>query len=526
MGEASESDASESDTGLTRDIVTTPPLDPHQPSAPDATPSAPADAMAVPAEVAQPSATAGFASDHAATSPLPATQSRRSRRGWVIGGVTAVAVAIIAGGSYAAYGFLSGGGAQPEDVVPANAVAFVKVDLDPAVGQKLAIARLASRFDSTTTGDPAAADGREPTEVFAGLLSDVTNVDIDYTRDLEGWVGQRAAVAVIPPGPGVDIDTTKPLVVVASTDDAAAQASLQRLFPADDGYAVAVRDGFALVGSPVDVAAPDRVLSDVDAFNEAEAAIGDNVALGYVDVDGFFEAAKAAGEDLSSIEGPLPDVASPIGRRAVSFGVVAEPDAISLQGHAYGLTEASAPGTAPLVLNQGAVALLGIRGLSDAVASAAKDAGGAAGAASLIDVDQIAAALGDLAEVQVAIGADGSPVIKGSIVSSDVTSTELFWQSLGALGGLSVTTTGDQVDIQQPEAAAAFGPATDLAPVTALLPNAATANLVAWVDVNAIEQTPAGAGVDERARQLKAAGLSISTATEGDAEVVVVAQFD
>jgi hypothetical protein len=430
-------------------------------------------------------------------------------------------LAVLAAGGIAAFAFISGGGTQPEDVVPADAVAFVKIDLDPAAGQKVALARLATRFD--LGAQAASSEDQEPSQILSDVLQQATGVEVDYARDIEPWIGSRAAVAIIAPDSG-DLDAAKPLVVVASTDDSAAQASLERLFPASSGYAVDVRDGFALIGAPADVAVPGETLSSVSAFTQAEAAIGDNVVLGYVDIDGILEAADKVGADLPEVT--LPEVASPIGRRAAAFGVVAEPDAIALRGHVYGLTEASAAAAdAPLVLNENTVALLGIRGLSDTVSQALKEAGADSGVASLIDVEQFTAALGDLAEVQVAID-EGEPVIQGTVVTSDIAATEAFWQSLGALGGLSVTSSGNAVTISEPGAGAAFGPQGDLGAVTSVLPDAATANLVLWADVNALEASSAGADFDAEVRELKALGVSLSTATVGDAEFLAVAQFD
>jgi hypothetical protein len=517
--------------------VTTPPLDPDQPQ--DAEPvsdvspqgnalAASADAAAF-ADAAPTEGQGDSVPAEVWATPVPQTvvpgaaagSGKGSRRGWIIGGVVAVAVLILAAGGFAAYGFISGGGAQPEDVIPAEAVAFVKIDLDPAAGQKVALARLATRFD---LGDAAAsAEDQDPSQILSDVLSQATDVEVDYARDIEPWVGSRAAVAVIAPEGG-DLDAAKPLVVIASTDDEAAQASLQRLFPASSGYGVAVRDGFALVGAPGDVEAPAQSLSQVSAFTQAEEAIGDNVVLGYVDIDGIVDAAEKAGEDLSDV--PLPEVGSPIGRRAVSFGLVAEPDAISVRGHLYGLTEASSTTTAPLALNEGAVALLGIRGLEDTVSKALEAAGADAGVASLIDVEQFAAALGDLTEVQVAVSDDGEPALQGTVVTSDVSATEEFWQSLGSLGGLSVTSSGNVVTIAEPDAASAFGPLGDGAAVTSVLPNADTANLVLWADINALEASGADVDLDEQARELKAVGLTVSTATTGDAEILAVAQFD
>ncbi len=506
--------------------MTTPPAEPD-PSANTESAGEPAEAPfvapggAVAPGAATPESTWAAAAPQDVVPGQNADPSKRSRRGWIIGSVVAVAVLILAGGGFAAYGFISGGGAQPEEVVPAEAVAFVKIDLDPAASQKVALARLAARFD---VGDAAAsADDQGPSQILSDVLSEATDVDVDFARDIEPWVGSRAAVALIAPEDG-NLEEAKPLVVIASTDDQAAQASLERLFPATDGYDVAVRNGFALVGSPNDVAAPAQSLSEVSAFTQAEAAIGDSIVLGYVDLDGIVDAAEKAGEDTSDL--PLPDVVSPIGRRAVSFGVVAEPDSISVRGRLYGLTQASASTTAPLTLNEGSVALLGIRGLSDTITKAAEEAGADAGAASLIDPAQFASALGDLAEFQVALDSANDPVFQATVVSSDVSATEAFWQSLAGFGGLTVSTEGNQVTIAEPDAAGEFGPTTSLDPITSLLPNAATANVVLWADVNALESGSTGDDLDARARELKAVGLSVSTATEGDAEILGVAQFD
>lgn len=56
----------------------------------------------------------------------------------------------VAGSAMAFAAFLGGGGAQPEDVLPANALGLVKLDLDPAARQKVAVYRLAERFPATS----------------------------------------------------------------------------------------------------------------------------------------------------------------------------------------------------------------------------------------------------------------------------------------------------------------------------------------------------------------------------------------
>src|SRR5207245_7130939 len=89
-----------------------------------------------------------LASDPPAGNVLPSSP-RRGRRGLVAALVVVVLLAV-AGVGYAGYAtILKPHGASPEEATPANAVAFGKVDLDPAAQQKLAVYRLAKRFPDT-----------------------------------------------------------------------------------------------------------------------------------------------------------------------------------------------------------------------------------------------------------------------------------------------------------------------------------------------------------------------------------------
>ena len=72
---------------------------------------------------------------------------RKPATWWVVGGVVALVAALIGGITYGAAS-LSGGGTQPEDALPAGAIAFAKVDLDPAAGQKVDAIRFLRKFPS------------------------------------------------------------------------------------------------------------------------------------------------------------------------------------------------------------------------------------------------------------------------------------------------------------------------------------------------------------------------------------------
>ena len=53
---------------------------------------------------------------------------------------------MLGGAGFAAASYLSGGGPQPQDVLPVDTIGFVALDLDPAAGQKIALMSLMEKF--------------------------------------------------------------------------------------------------------------------------------------------------------------------------------------------------------------------------------------------------------------------------------------------------------------------------------------------------------------------------------------------
>ncbi len=100
----------------------------------------------------------------------------RLSAGTVLPTAIGVAAVSVATAGVAVLAFLSGGGTQPEHVLPAGALAFVKVDLDRAANQKLAVYRLAEK-------SPASADKvDDEDDVKDQLLAALFEGDVDsYT---------------------------------------------------------------------------------------------------------------------------------------------------------------------------------------------------------------------------------------------------------------------------------------------------------------------------------------------------------
>ncbi len=211
----------------------------------------------------------------------------RRRRTSLVAGVAAVAVLAAGGAGYAAFSALNGGGSQPEDVLPASTIAFVKVDLDPSAGQKLELYRLLQKFP-----DSAQLQGSDTD--FGGWLvrrlvgADPAGSALSYATDVKPWLGKRFAVAAVPGTAGAG--SVDALIVLQESDDKSAAAALDKVKHASapgafdyafaDGYVVvspgsadaAHRAVAAAAGSPL--AKNQQFVSDVATLKSDEVVTG------------------------------------------------------------------------------------------------------------------------------------------------------------------------------------------------------------------------------------------------------------
>ena len=224
----------------------------------------------------------------------------------------------LAGTSAYAAAALGGGGSQPEDVLPRDALGFVKIDLDPSAGQKLAAYQIARKFPSS--------GAKSPDSLRDDLLRSVFGVRerAEYEAYVKPWLGQRAGVAFLrPQKPKSD----EPVLVAAVqvTDRAKADAGLRALarrakpgsdvtfhaFGADKSY-VLLSDDKAAVNR---AAAQRTSLADNPRFTKSVDELGgDQIVLGWLDVTASWRAVPAKAR--TSLAGGLPlDL-----RGAVVFG--------------------------------------------------------------------------------------------------------------------------------------------------------------------------------------------------------------
>ena len=211
--------------------------------------------------------------------------------------VGALAAAVLA----TATGFLlyvAGGGTQPEDVLPAGALGFARVDLDPSADQKLAVQAITDRLPDR----PGVPQLDIKDDVIGGLLR--AN-GVDYERDVRPWLADRAGIAVYPgatPGRG-----PQTLVALQFTDRERARAALDRLVRTEPGaglraYGFVDGEDYVLLAADraaIDAAgrAPDPLADQQDYRDAVDELTGNQIALAWLDLGRWGEAVGDSARD-------------------------------------------------------------------------------------------------------------------------------------------------------------------------------------------------------------------------------------
>lgn len=304
-----------------------------------------------------PWASVGSGADAATQPALPANQvgfgPEPRRRPWGLIGIAAgVVLALLVGGVVFAIGKLSGGGTQPEELVPASAFAFAKLDLDPAAGQKVAAMQFLRHFPAAAD---ALGDNEDIREVIFGQAAE--DAGLDYAEDVEPWLGDRFAVAAIPGPAGESPDFA---VYVQVSDQEKAAEHLPEMVSTDAPGAVTFRRGYAIVSQDqsmlerVEAAATDDSLAADSEFEADMADLGgDEVAAAWVDVKAVIDAVVGSTpglpadqqEALDAFQGRIAITARFTDSYAEVFGRTVGFDA------AAGLTQSAAKPVGPVMRN-------------------------------------------------------------------------------------------------------------------------------------------------------------------------------
>ncbi len=370
----------------------------------------------------------------------PTATRAAPKRALLLGGLLAVVVLVGAGGTFA-YTVLASTGAQPAEVVPSTAIGYVRVDLDPSAGQKIAATRFLGKLPKVKT---QGADVDVKQTLWSWIAgSDPKLKKLAYDTDVKPWLGDRAAVALMP-----GVTAKKPDLVFALqvTDEGKAKEGIAKIATTSgaDGVDVTARDGFALI-TPKGSSA----LADLDKGSLATNTgfTADMKAMGDQGIASMWFDGKALGDLAAKVGGPVVDPNQLGGLGRVSMALRFDADFVELAGITRGAT--TKPDTAPPTggaasLPEDTMVALQSNGLGDAVAKGwpqlEKSIGSSLGADSISGIEkQLGVKLPD--DLQVLLGKS----LTLSLPDQDLSNVSKA-QDPPRLGAKIVTTNGARAD--------------------------------------------------------------------------------
>jgi hypothetical protein len=237
-------------------------------------------------------------------SPQPSVGSKG--RGPIVAvGIGAAMALIIGGGAFAFYQLdplhFFRGSPQAAEAVPAGALAYAAVDLDPSATQKINALRFLNHFPGfkdVTDVENERDDIRK--SILTDAIDSLNCEGVSYDKTIEPWLGNKFGFAAMPSEDGGD---PEPLVVIETTDTGLASDAFDALDAcaktsgSSDDYGYAFTGDYALVASSQRLAdkyaddAEGGSLADDGDFQTDMDALGDlGVATAWVDIAGLIDA--------------------------------------------------------------------------------------------------------------------------------------------------------------------------------------------------------------------------------------------
>ena len=222
----------------------------------------------------------------------PSRATGRGAKALIIGSVLAL---VVGGGAFAFYKTdpmnLFASGPQAAEAVPADALFYFGVDLDPSASQKVNALRFLNHFPAfkdATGVDNERTDVRRT--IFSRAIEESGCSDLSSDDDLEPWSGSEFACAGMP-SQGDD-QSPQPVVVVEVTDEGTAEKGLTKVGAAGSGdFGLAFQGDYAVLAETQKLAdryadaAGEKSLADDSEFSADMESLGDlGVATGWADI--------------------------------------------------------------------------------------------------------------------------------------------------------------------------------------------------------------------------------------------------
>lgn len=200
-------------------------------------------------------------------------QGSKRRIALVTGGVVLTA-AVVGGGAWAWNAYFNQG-PQPAEALPGNTLAYVAIDLDPSGEQKVEAIRTLRKFPAFKDEVGLDTDDDVREKIFEEIQEEGACQDLDYGDDVESWLGERFAFAIV----DRDGETPAPVVVVQVKDQDAAEEGLDKIVECTQGETGSEEElgGYAFNGDWVILAETEEIAKDVanDADGDALSEDGD-----------------------------------------------------------------------------------------------------------------------------------------------------------------------------------------------------------------------------------------------------------
>jgi hypothetical protein len=232
--------------------------------------------------------------------PAMAGTPKRGRRIALI--ASGLSIALVTGLAIAAAWVWNGWGqTQPEAVLPASVAAFGRLDLDPGLGARLALADLIEKF-------PKQEQDKDVTEqAVSDLISDLGLEPLTYEADIKPWFANKLGVAIWKHGASTDPCT---LTAMASSADDKATTALSKVRERKGSgrFGFALRDGYAILAAcdtgsqeAADAAAAEQPLTTNAEFTQAlDSLARGQLAVGWADLS---KAATLVAGDVARVGG-------------------------------------------------------------------------------------------------------------------------------------------------------------------------------------------------------------------------------
>jgi hypothetical protein len=489
----------------------------------------------------------------------PPAPRKRRRRTAIAASVTAVVLLAGGVGAFAAVRMWTGSGnVEPESAMPATVGAFLRVDFNPGVRDKLAVDNLVKKFP---TG------GKSTSDLLTQLEQRVsTSAGLDYNTDVKPWFDGRVGF-----GEWTHNGHPTVLITLASKDDAAARTALAKVqakqstgqfgYVVDHGYALITGggDGSQANATAAAAEADKTSLADLSAYKTAIGHLtGDNLAVVYADLHDIGSLVQSSLPQLTAL-GPqaarVPDVSALLNGGAskltgtVAVGVSVTDDGVEIRAHTEGLpSSVSGPdarsaldsmpsstiaGFASDGLDPNSAAAKSITTMLSGLLARAGQTGGAPPAEMLSAIADVATKV--LTTKIISFGLtgfdNGRPSLQATLQArsaDDATSImgliNQFTGGAPAMAGLSVTQSGDTIH-------AAFGSAGsgrlgDSALYKTAMDGISKANTAAFIDIQGaigLAGPSVSGGEPAGVRPIRAIGIGVtSSGTSSDALIRVV----